>query len=125
MSEWFAGIAGLTVGLVVNPVLKAIEEPQWAREVLKNISILRVMGDGSEWPLFFEFVGAGGWGTTLSSDYIGWRNTGAGKGDSDAWLTIYMKPDGVPGFHVYGGGLIVSYKGMLLESRMGEYLHIL
>ena len=128
MSEWVAGAGGFIAGLAVNPVLNFLQEPSWAREVLKDVSVIRLRQD-VEWPLAFEFIGAGGWtnpsGLFPSSDYIGWRNTGVGKGDADAWLTIYMNLDGVPGFHVYGGDLLVSYKGVPLEPKTGAYLHIL
>ena len=119
-----AGVGGFVVGLVAEPVLKFLQEPQWARDVLKNVSAIRVI-QGVKWPLVFEFIGVGGWGAMVSMTYIGWRNTGVGKGDSDAWLNIGLSPSGVIGIGVYGMDLLVFYKGVPLESKTGEYVHSL
>ncbi len=124
VGELIAGAGGFITGLAVTPVLKFLQEPSWAREFLANISISRVMGDGSEWPLAFEFIGTGGWaGGVLSSDYIGWRNTGVGKGDSDAWVIIWRRADGSLGFDVYGLQLVVLYAGVSVDPREGPYLY--
>lgn len=123
MDAVVAGIGGLVAGLVIPPVLRAFEEPVWAKEIRKKLSINRVGAGGIEWPLTFEFIGLGGWTDTISSDYIGWRNTGVGKGDSDAWVCIWRQADGVLGFDVYGFGLVVLYNGVLVEPRTGAYAH--
>lgn len=106
-----------------------IREPLWAKDTLGKISVVRLIPyeEPPEQPITFQFVGRGGWeteaGTVHSAEYIGWRATGVFRGDGDAWLCIWQRPDGSIGYDIYGVGLKVTHEGEALSPRSGPYLY--
>lgn len=110
----------------IRRMLSQLNEPSWAKFVVNNLVVERTIGT-VVWTLSFSFLGVGGWtegGQNDSAEYLGWRDTGVGKGDGDAWLTVYKDPTGKVSFHVYGngpGGVTVAYLGVNVPPTSGPF----
>jgi len=119
-----AGLLGYVAGyLTKNIVAEQIEQPGWAKEAIAQVYVER-MGQ----VLRMEYVGTGGWtdnqGTHQTANYIGWRETGVGKGDSDAWIGIEKRADGSIRVGIFGtDDLNVGYGGVRLTQKSGAFLY--
>lgn len=106
---------GAAVGAGLGYVLATLEKaPDWAIKALNRLNVARIY-EGYSWPLAFEFVGLGGWvdeqgRTLIDAEFVGWRNTGVGKGDADAYVSLHYfqeRPDLGVMFDIYGTNLRV------------------
>lgn len=118
---------------VCQRIVSRREEPLWAKEILKDISVIReLVGIEKEAPatvdILFTFVGMGGWedkygGIHEHAVYVGYRETGVGRGEDDAYLAIGKHPDGTYIIELYGTrGVTAFYKGERIPPRLGPWL---
>lgn len=124
------GVSDMVGSRVVNAIqnLNNGMAPIYIKTILENMSVDRVIADVVS-TLTPKLVHISGWtdkgvhGESYDYAYIR-TNSGDGRGDMDAWVTIgHSEGEDTVTVGIYGSGLQVVYNGVLLQKGIsGLYL---